>query len=100
MGDKLPYTPTYRIKKVLRLLFVRSRERAEALRNTGYTCAVCGVKQSAAKGRVVKLAVHHMDGIDWDGLCALVRARLLPDPSRLAPLCKTCHEKEHGNDAG
>jgi len=72
---------------------MRSRERAQALKNTGYTCCYCGIKQSSAKGREVSLDVHHLDGIDWDGLCDLIRKRLLQTPDRLAPCCKTCHEK-------
>ena len=92
MGAKLPYTPSSRIRQALRLLWMRSRERGEALRNTGYCCSVCGVKQSAAKGREVKLDVHHLDGIPWDDLIGEIRRRLLQTPDRLTPLCKECHK--------
>lgn len=95
MGKKLKHTPNGKIRQALRVLWLRSRERNEALRNTNYCCSVCGVKQSAAKGREVKLSVHHIDGIDWDGLCNLIRERLLQTPDRLAPVCKACHEKLH-----
>ena len=88
-------TPKYKVKSALRMVWLRSRERSAALRRTSYHCETCGVKQSTAKGREVSLEVHHMDGIDWDGLCELVISRMLPDPSRLKPLCKQCHEKEH-----
>lgn len=97
MGTRLPYTPTSKIKNALRILWMRSRERGQALRNTQYKCAYCGVKQSTAKGREVSLDVHHLDGIDWTGLCDLIRQRLLQTPERLAPICKPCHEKMHGN---
>jgi predicted HNH restriction endonuclease len=91
-----PETPRSRVKNALRNLWLRSRERATALKHTGYCCSCCGVKQSAAQGREVKIEVHHVDGINWDGLVDLVFERMLPDPSRLEPLCKTCHEKRHG----
>ena len=93
MAKKLPYTPNSRIRSALRVLWMRSRERAAAMRQTDYRCAYCGVKQSAAKGREVKLQVHHIDGVDWDGIFDQIRKRLLHDPSRLAPVCKACHER-------
>ena len=92
-GARLPHTPNGKIRQALRLLWMRSRERSTALKNTGYCCSVCGVKQSTAKGREVKLDVHHLDGIDWDGLFDDIRRRLLHAPDRLAPLCKECHDK-------
>jgi len=94
MGKRLEYTPNSRIRQSLRILWMRSRERAAALKATNYCCAYCGVKQSAAKGREVKLEVHHMDGIDWDGLFDEIRRRLLHKPERLAPACKGCHDKQ------
>jgi predicted HNH restriction endonuclease len=93
MGKKLPYTPNSKIRAALRLLWMRSRERAKALKSTSYCCAECGVKQSVAKGREVKLEVHHTDGIDWDGIFDLIRERLLNVPQK--PLCKDCHAKAH-----
>ena len=60
MSNKLTYTPNSRIRQALRLLWMRSRERSQALQNTGYCCAMCGVKQSKAKGREVRLDVHHV----------------------------------------
>jgi len=95
MGKRLPYTPNSKIKNVLRVLFLRSRERAEALKNTGYCCSMCGVKQSVAKGREVKLMVHHTEGIDWDGIFDFIRERLLQTPDKLAPLCKDCNDQIH-----
>jgi len=94
MGKKLPHTPNSQIKNALRQVWLRSRERAAALKRTGYCCEVCGIKQSVAKGREVKLEVHHINGIDWSGLVDLIRERMLPDPSELEPLCVECHRKE------
>ena len=59
------------------------------------TCAGCGAKGSVAKGREVKIEVHHTDGIDWSGLIELIRTRLLQDPSKYTCLCKACHDKQH-----
>ena len=95
MSKKLPYTTNSKIRQALRILWMRSRERSQALKNTNYCCSYCGIKQSVAKGREVKLLVHHLDGINWDGLFDDIRRRLLQDPKRLAPTCKACHDKEH-----
>jgi predicted HNH restriction endonuclease len=55
------------------------------------------VKQSRAKGKEQKVEVHHADEINWDGLCDLIRERLLQTPDRLVPLCPECHKKEHSD---
>jgi len=89
---KLPYTPNSQIKNALRKMWLRSRERQRALKNSGYCCVKCGIKQSRAKGREVYIEVHHEDGIDWDGLIDLLRERLLQTPDKLMPLCTDCHE--------
>jgi len=96
MGKKKPNTPRSQIKNGMRQMWLRSRERAAALKRTGYCCDECDVKQSTAKGREVKIQVHHMDGIDWDGIVDLFIERVLQTPDRLQPLCKPCHDKEHG----
>ena len=98
MGKKLPNTPRSRIRQALRSLWLRSRERAAALKRTGNTCEICGVKQSMAKGKEVKLEVHHKDGIDWEEMVSKVYETLLCDPSRLTPLCKKCHDEIHGKE--
>jgi len=90
-----PVTPKSQIKAAIRRLWLRSRERAEALRSTGYCCEICGAKQSVAKGKECALEVHHRDGIDWDGLTDLIARRILPHHDRLQPLCKPCHNKQH-----
>ncbi len=90
---KLPNTPRSRIRATIRQLWLRSRERAKALKDSEYKCTCCGVKQSMAKGRVVKLEVHHRPKIDWSGLIDLIVERILEVPQ--FPLCKECHKAEH-----
>lgn len=95
MGRRLPHTPRSVIKSALHRLWMRSRERSAALRATGYHCAACRAKQSAAKGREVRLDVHHLDGVEWDQIVELIRRHLLVDPERLLPLCHECHSAAH-----
>lgn len=99
MGKRLPTTPRSRVKAALRQVWLRSRERAAALKREGYCCERCGAKQSKAEGRVVKLEVHHVNGINWDGVVDLVMERMLPSPDELEVLCEACHEKEHEDGA-
>lgn len=100
MSKKLLYTPRSQVKSALRQLFLRSRERKEALKREKYTCQRCNTKQSRAKGKEVKVEVHHIKGIDWDTLIDLVYKHLLCVPSDLEILCVECHKKEteKGND--
>ena len=100
MGRKLLTTPRSRIKNALRMVWLRSRERAACLKAAGHRCERCGVKSSAAKGREVKLQVHHRDGIDWEGIVSGIIAAMLPDPSRLEALCEACHGKQTAADKG
>jgi len=94
MGKRLPYTPNSRIRAALRQLWLRSRERAAALKRTGYCCEICGVKQSKARG--VILEVHHVNGVlNWEELFSAIRKFLLVSEDKQMPLCKACHEKEH-----
>lgn len=95
MGRKLEYTPNSRIRQALRVLWLRSRERSAALKQTNNTCCYCGIKATQAKGREVKLTVHHLDGVAWDNLIQDIRTKLLQTPDRLAPCCKECHDKIH-----
>ena len=95
MGKKLPYTPNGRIRSALRRLFLRSRERASAIKRDNYSCVKCGVKQSKAKGREVYVECHHVEGIlNWGKLIILIREYLLCDPKHLETLCEKCHKKE------
>lgn len=98
MSKKLLYTPNSRIRQALRQLWLRSRERAAALKASKYKCVKCGRKQSKAKGKELRLEVHHKHGIlNWDELFAAVREYLLVDPSRLEPLCEECHAYASSN---
>ncbi len=93
---KKPITPVSHIKNVLRQLWLRSRERAKALKDSNYCCVECGVKQSMAKDKIVKLQVHHKNGIDWDGIAEMIRTRVLS--GELQPLCIQCHEEKHNGN--
>lgn len=95
MGRRLAHTPSGKIRAALRQLWLRSRERAAALKANDYRCACCGVKQSRAKGRECSLDVHHIDGIEWEQIVELIRRHLLVCPDRLMPLCPKCHQKIH-----
>lgn len=94
MTKKLPYTPNSSIRAALRQLWLRSRERAAAIKRDKYTCQRCGVKQSTANGKEVKVVVHHKDGIDWDNIIQKIRELVLQTPDRLETLCVECHKKE------
>jgi hypothetical protein len=92
---KLPYTPNSRIRAALRQLYLRSRERATALKRDQYTCQICAAKQSKAKGKEVKVEVHHKEGVcNWDALFLAVRKYLLCDPELLETLCNKCHKEK------
>ena len=96
MGKKLPYTPNNKIKSALRQLWLRSRERAAAIKRDEYRCQRCGGKQSKAKGREFKVEVHHKSGVEnWQELYNSIRKNLLVDPENLETLCKECHKKDH-----
>ena len=95
MSRKQPNTPRSRVRQTLRQLFLRSRERAAALKQAGYCCQVCGIKQSKAKGREVRVEVHHADGIAWERLIDQVYESLLCHPSKMRVLCEEHHKQEH-----
>jgi predicted HNH restriction endonuclease len=82
----------------LRRLWLRSRERAQALKDAGYRCKECNRKQSKAKGKEVKIEVHHAKkGVDiaWDNVIDIIYSEILIDPNGLVVLCKECHKKAH-----
>lgn len=96
MSKKLPTTPRSKVRAALRQLWLRSRERAAAIKREQGCCEYCGKKQSTAKGRVVKLEVHHNGGVpNWDHMIEVVYRHLLCDPKHLTVLCKECHDSEH-----
>ena len=95
MPKKLPYTPKSQIRSALRMLFLRSRERGKRIKDDKYTCQRCGVIQSKAKGREVKVEVHHRAGIcNWNVIFSMIYEQLLSHPDTLETLCKSCHDKE------
>lgn len=96
MGKKLLITPRSKIRATLRQLWLRSRERAVAIKRDGYTCQRCGRKQSVAKGREFKVQVHHLNNIaNWETIIDSIYDNLLCDPKYLVTMCKECHDKEH-----
>lgn len=95
MPKKLPYTPNGIVKSALRQIWMRSRERATALKRDKYTCQECGVKQSVAKGKEKKVEVHHKDDINWQEMMDMIRKNLLVSPERLITLCPNCHDKKN-----
>jgi len=100
--EKLPYTPNSHITSALRTVWMRSRERREALRNTGNTCSNCRVKQSKAKLSECRvMEVHHLHGhVNWGRILKVIREELLQDPVELAPLCPDCHKCIDGRQHG
>jgi predicted HNH restriction endonuclease len=95
MGKRLPTTPRSRVTAALRSVWLRSRERSAAIKRESGCCEVCGKKQSAAKGREVKLEVHHLNGIQWQQIIDRIYKEILCDPKHLMVLCKDCHQKVH-----
>jgi len=95
MGKRLPGTPRSRVRSALRRLWLRSRERAAAIKRENGCCELCGKKQSKAKGREVKLEVHHNNGIEWELMVDYVYRHLLCSPDHLTVYCSDCHAKEH-----
>ncbi len=95
MGRKKPNTPRSKIRAAIRQLWLRSRERAAALKSTGYRCKKCQAKQSKAKGREVKIQVHHDPPIEdkWEKIIDLIETEILRAPQY--PLCEDCHDEEH-----
>lgn len=96
MGKRLENTPRSKIKAAIRQLWLRSRERAAALKREGYCCQHCSVKQSKAKGKEQKIEVHHICNIDiWADVIDLIADKILCHPDGLMVLCPDCHNKEH-----
>jgi len=99
---KMTITPRSRIKGMLRQIFLKSNERAEALKRDHYTCCDCGKKQSVKKGYECKVQVHHKRGIKiWNELIEMIYEHLLCSVNELETLCVDCHSKrEHNEDNG
>lgn len=96
MGKKSIGTPRSRVRAAIRQLWLRSRERATALKRDEYKCQCCGVKASTAKGKEQKVLVHHLNGIDnWEHVIDAVYRHILCDPKDLMTICPECHKQEH-----
>ena len=95
MGCKQPNTPRSRIRSSLRQLWLRSRERAAVLKKADRRCTRCNVKGSVAKGREVKIEVHHEPPIAdaWEEIIDLICEKILESPQ--FPMCKDCHKDIH-----
>jgi len=88
-------TTKAKIKSHLRLLWLRSTERSQAMQLAGYCCQRCGVKQSKAKGREQKVEVHHKLGVcNWDLIAECIMDQLLCPVTELEVLCPNCHKEE------
>jgi hypothetical protein len=95
MGKRLLQTPNSQIKSSLRMLFLRSRERASVMKSSGYTCSLCGKKQSKKKDATVLCEVHHLEGVcNWQVMYDAIREQLLCSPDKMTVLCKECHKGE------
>lgn len=93
MGKKLECTPRSKIRSAIRKLWLQSRERSACLKAAGYKCRSCGAKQSKAKGREVRVEVHHLAGVhNWDNIIDEIYAQLLVSPHLLEVLCEDCHK--------
>jgi predicted HNH restriction endonuclease len=96
MGKKLTSTPKSRIRQTLRQLWLRSRERAAALKRESNTCQECNRKASKARGKEFNVEVHHKEGVlNWDEIFSVIYKYLLCPESELEVLCKECHASLH-----
>ena len=96
MSKKLASTPRSRVRAALRALYLRSRERAAAIKRESNTCEVCGAKGSVAKGKECKIEVHHNAGItNWDAVIDAVYRHILCPPEHLSVVCRDCHKRVH-----
>ena len=97
---KSDITPRSRIVAALRMLSLRSRERAKAMKDAHNTCVKCGRKASTAKGKVCKVQAHHKNPIaereGWNIVIDAIRKYILVPSSEWECQCVECHKKEHG----
>jgi predicted HNH restriction endonuclease len=83
------------VRAAIRQLWLRSRERAAALKRDQYTCQRCGKKQSKAKGKEQAVEVHHQEGIcNWEEVIDIIFKEILCDPVFLETVCPDCHKRE------
>lgn len=94
---RLPYTPSSQIRNMLNKLFLHSREHQAAQKRDKNTCQDCGRKKSMAKGREVKVQVHHLreKARYFKSIEKLIRKSWLCNEDYLVTLCPECHDKRH-----
>jgi 5-methylcytosine-specific restriction endonuclease McrA len=90
---KKPVTPRSKVRAALTMLFLRSRERAAAIKRDENRCQVCQIKGSKAKGREVSTEVHHINGARKDRIIDMIYEHLLCSPDLLQVVCRECHQK-------
>lgn len=96
MTRRLSTTPRSQVRSAIRRMWLRSRERSAALKREGNCCEECGAKASRAKGREVKVQVHHHAGIpNWEHVIDVIYRHILCDPKHLEVLCEDCHDRRH-----
>jgi len=96
MGKRLPYTPRSKVKSALRQLWLRGRERGNAVRRDCNTCVYCCRKGTKARNKErVDIQVHHMRGIEWEELIDMVYKYLLVHEDYLECVCTDCHDELH-----
>ena len=97
MGKRSLSTPRSIIRDAVRQVWLRSRERAAAIKAESNTCEACNVKGHKSKKHPeenVIIEVHHLDGCHIERIVDMFfESGLLCDPSRLQVLCKECHKK-------
>jgi len=90
---KKPATPRSKVRAALTMLFLRSRERAAAIKRDKNTCRYCGKKGSKAKGCEVHTECHHINGAHKDRIIDMIYEHLLCHPDYLEVVCRECHQK-------
>jgi hypothetical protein len=80
------------------MIWLRCPERYNALKETAQCCCTCGVKKSQAKGRVVKMYVHHLHRPNWERILQVLKEELFSEPIYLWPLCVECHDDLHDDE--
>ena len=88
MGKRQPKAMA---RAALRSAWLKSPQRAEALKRDKYTCQSCFRKKSVAKGKEFKVQVHHLDTLQWHLIDDFVE-QLFCSSDRLTTLCKVCHD--------
>jgi len=100
MAKKLPNTPRSRIRAAIRMLWLRSRERAKVLKDAGHRCSNCNIKQTRAgkdKDKWVYVEVHHVSKIDiWKEVIDMIEKAILRSEQKC--LCKDCHKDLHDKE--